>query len=325
MRQEEDLKRRNYEWLKRQEEIKQEAAKEKGNPMAVIKSKPMPRPARPPPQSKQSAEGPPEPDKTTYKSPPKALQKTQDPTPTSPSETTEEPPMAPDKPKEDTAMESVQEGAEELRQDEEDDKNIEEEGPAAEGPEEEEEDKKEDDPLIDPDHQPIKDDKKDNEDDDDDPRPDGGGSKISAPENTSGAEALGASAKSKPQEPPPDHFDCVDDIDFPELDYDLDHNPTMDFERVPSTDEELVEMEVDDPEEEMVEVEVEGNEEEEPISDNDEVDKGEEDSLPVNPFDPTNELDLRRFDQSHVRTVTYRIDKRRLSSEDLGFLTYKSL
>ena len=288
----------------------------------------MPRPNRPP-QSKQSQEARSESEgqtasKPTPKAPPESLQKTRDPTPSSPSETTEEPPMAPDsQQKMDSAMEPVEEDAEVPGQDDEEDKENEEEGgPDAEGPEEEE-DKKDDDPSIDPDHQPIKDDKKDDEDDDDDPRPDGGGSKASAKDNTTSTEALGASAKSKPQAPPPDHFDCVDDIDFPELDYELDHNPMV-FEKVPSTDDELVEMEVDKEEEETVEVEVESEEEEESVTECDKAAEEDQD-LVVNPFDPMDEMDLRRYTQSQVRTVTFQVDKKRLSREDLGCITYKSL
>ena len=323
---EKELKRRNDEFLKKQEEIRQEAARENADVQPKVKTKAMPRPNRPPPQSKQSQESKSEPEavKPTPKQPPPALRETQVATPSSPSETTEEPPMAPEKPpQKDDAMEPVEEDVEVQGQNEEENKDgEEEEGPEAEGPEEEE-DKEDDDPSIDPDHQPINDDKKDDEDDDDDPRPDGGGSKASAKDNTASTEALGASAKSKPQAPPPDHFDCVDDIDFPELDYELDHHPTV-FEKVPSTDDEAVEMEVDNEEEETVEVEVEGEEEEESVTEFDKTAEEDQD-LVVNPFDPMDEMDLRRYTQSQVRTVTFQVDKKRLSRENLGCITYKSL
>ena len=64
--------------------------KENTDSLPTVKSKPMPRPARPPPQSKQSQDARSESEgqaatKPAFKPPPEGLQKTRDPTPSSPS------------------------------------------------------------------------------------------------------------------------------------------------------------------------------------------------------------------------------------------------
>ena len=298
---EENFKRRNDELLKKQQELKREVEAQNS------KSSPS-KPKRSPPASAASSKPSEDPqDRPAHKAPPACLQqpdKSQK-TPTSPTETSEEPPMDPNPPREnEAAMEPVPE--ETHADDAEKDKTD------VEGPEEEE--KPEEDPPVDPDHEPIKDDKDDDEDDDD-PHPDGGGGKTSVPTEPASSSALGARAKSKPQNASPEHFDCVDD-----LDYDMD----LPFEKVPSTHEEVVDMEVDDQEEEEAEV---AEEVENKSPDEEHDDKSDAEKPAVNEFDPTDGLDPRRFDVKHVRSVVYKLDPRRVreNSEEVSFVTYKTL
>ena len=71
--------------------------------------------------------------------------------------------------------------------------------------------------------------------------------------------------------------------------------------------------------------EVEANEQEEEEEETEEEVEDIEEP-PVMEFDPTNELDVRRFNRQSVRSVHYTVDPRRRDERnDLSSLTYKKL
>ena len=108
----------------------------------------------------------------------------------------------------------------------------------------------------------------------------------------------------------PEEFECIDELDYS-------WEETMEFEKVPSNDE-LVEVE------EFEEVEADCQEEEEEEVEDEEEEKPEE--PPAIEFDPSDELDVRRFNRKAVRSVHYTVDlRRRNEHKDLSSLTYKQL